>query len=99
MDRRREGRAGSARRSGSGVLSVISVLAAGTRGDAQPPAMLCRELARRGHEVRFLAHAEFANMVEDSGVSLKPLPGDLHAELMSTDAQKFFSEGGNPLTF
>ncbi len=80
-------------------MSVISVLAAGTRGDAQPPAMLCRELARRGHEVRFLAHAEFANMVEGSGVSPKPLPGDLHAELVSADAQKFFNKGGNPFTF
>ncbi|MGN6515528.1 MAG: glycosyltransferase [Rhizomicrobium sp.] len=75
------------------------MIAAGTRGDAQPPAMLCRELARRGHEVRFIAQSEFADMIEGSGVSLKPLPGDLHAELMSADAQKFFAGGGNPLTF
>lgn len=61
--------------------------------------MLCRELARRGHEVRFIAQREFADMIEGSGVSLKPLPGDLHAELMSADAQKFFASGGNPFTF
>jgi UDP:flavonoid glycosyltransferase YjiC (YdhE family) len=79
-------------------MAVISVLAAGTRGDAQPPAMLCRELARRGHEVRFLAHPEFKNMLDGSDAVLKPLPGDLHAELMSADAQKFFA-GGNPLAF
>jgi len=78
---------------------IISILAAGTRGDAQPPAMLCRELAKRGHEVRFIAQAEFANMVEGSDVVLKPLPGDLHAELMGAGTQKFFSEGGNPLAF
>lgn len=78
---------------------IISVLAAGTRGDAQPPAMLCRELARRGHEVRFLVQPDFAGMIEGSGVVLKPLGGDLQAELMSTDARKFFSEGGNPFTF
>ena len=60
-------------------MAVISLLAAGTRGDAQPPAMLCRELARRGHDVRFVAQPEFANMIEGSGVELKPLPGNLHA--------------------
>ena len=60
--------------------------------------MLCRELARRGHEVRFLAHVEFANMIEGSDVMLKPLPGDLHKEFMSADAQKFF-QGGNPFSF
>lgn len=80
-------------------MAVISVLAAGTRGDAQPPAMLCRELARRGHEVRFIAHHEFADMVEGSDISLKPLPGDLKTEFLAPDAQKFFAEGGNPLTF
>lgn len=80
-------------------MAVISVLAAGTRGDAQPPAMLCRELARRGHEVRFIAQREFADMIAGSGVSLKPLPGDLHAELNSADAQTFFAGGSNPLTF
>ncbi|MGN6149559.1 MAG: glycosyltransferase [Rhizomicrobium sp.] len=80
-------------------MAVISVIAAGTRGDAQPPAMLCRELAGRGHEVRFIAQREFADMIEGSDVSLKPLPGDLHAELTSADAQKFFAGGSNPLTF
>jgi UDP:flavonoid glycosyltransferase YjiC (YdhE family) len=80
-------------------MAVISVLAAGTRGDAQPPAMLCRELARRGHEVRFIAQREFADMLEGSDVSLKPLPGNLHAELASPDAQKFFAGGSNPFSF
>jgi UDP:flavonoid glycosyltransferase YjiC (YdhE family) len=61
--------------------------------------MLCRELARRGHEVRFIAQREFADMVEGSDVSLKPLPGDLHAELASPDAQKFFAGGSNPFSF
>jgi len=78
---------------------IISVLAAGTRGDAQPPAMLCRELARRGHEVRFIAQRDFSDMIEGSDVSLKALPGDLHAELTSGDAQNFFAGGGNPLSF
>jgi len=40
---------------------IVSVLAAGTRGDVQPPAALCRELARRGHEVRLLAHSDFGD--------------------------------------
>jgi UDP:flavonoid glycosyltransferase YjiC (YdhE family) len=60
--------------------------------------VLCRELARRGHEVRFVAHAEFQNMIEGSNVALKPLPGDLRTEFMSADAQKFFASG-NPATF
>ncbi|HEY7978822.1 MAG TPA: glycosyltransferase, partial [Rhizomicrobium sp.] len=79
-------------------MAVISVLAAGTRGDAQPPAMLCRELAKRGHEVRFLAHAEFKNMVDGSDVALRPLPGDLRNEFLSADAQNFFASG-NPAAF
>lgn len=78
---------------------IVSVIAAGTRGDAQPPAMLCRELARRGHDVRFIVQREFADMIEGSDVALKPLPGDLHAELTSTDAQHFFAGGGNPFSF
>ena len=78
---------------------IISILAAGTRGDAQPPAMLCRELAKRGHDVRFIAQAEYANMIEGSSVTLKALPGDLHAELNGAEARKFFNEGGNPIAF
>jgi UDP:flavonoid glycosyltransferase YjiC (YdhE family) len=78
---------------------IVSVLAAGTQGDVQPPAALCRELARRGHEVRLLAHSDFADMIEGSTVTLKPLAGDLRAEFESPDAQKFFDKGGNPFTF
>lgn len=78
---------------------IVSILAAGTRGDAQPPAMLCRELARRGHEARFIAHADFANMVEGCEVLFKPLPGDIRKELDSPQGKAFFAGGANPFAF
>lgn len=80
-------------------MSVISILAAGTRGDVQPPAAFCRELAGRGHEVRLVAHTEFADLLDGSAVTLKPLIGNIHEELASADARRFFADGGNPFTF
>lgn len=80
-------------------MAVISVLAAGTRGDVQPPAAFCKELDRRGHEVRLIAHKEFGDLVAGSDVRLKPLVGNIHEEFTSPDARRFFAAGGNPFTF
>ncbi|HEX2593665.1 MAG TPA: glycosyltransferase [Rhizomicrobium sp.] len=78
---------------------IVSILAAGTRGDVQPPAALALRLASRGHEVRLLAHSEFESLVAGSDVVFKTLPGDLRKELDSDGSKTFFASGGNPLGF
>jgi UDP:flavonoid glycosyltransferase YjiC (YdhE family) len=61
--------------------------------------MLCRELARRGHEARFIAHADFQDMIAGSDVVFKPLPGDIRKELDSPQGKAFFAGGANPFAF
>jgi len=78
---------------------IVSVLAAGSRGDVQPPAALALALAARGHEAHLVAHSEFAGLVEGSAVVFDPLTGDIRAELDSPEARAFFAGGSNPLAF
>ncbi|MFV3131695.1 glycosyltransferase [Niveispirillum sp. KHB5.9] len=75
----------------------IVMMALGSRGDIQPFAALAAGLAARGHAVRLLTYAGFADLVEGRGVTLVPVDGDIREDLGSEAAQKMFDEGASPL--
>ena len=76
----------------------IAIIAAGSRGDVQPPAGLAAALAACGHEPRLVAPPEFASLAAP-GVDFVPLPIDIRAELASGPSSAMFERGGNPLVF
>src|ERR1700712_5053876 len=78
---------------------IISILAAGTRGDVQPCAALAVALTARAHEVRLTAEQEFAGLVDGTAVAFKPIPGNIRTELEGPEGRAFFEGGGNPFSF
>lgn len=75
----------------------ITILAHGTRGDAQPGIALGKGLAARGHTVTVLASAGFEAWIRGHGLEAAPSSVDVQA-LMATDAGQEWSErGNNPL--
>lgn len=75
----------------------IVMMALGSRGDVQPFVALAAGLAARGHAVRLLTYAAFADLVEGRGVSLVPVEGDIRQDLESDAAAKMFDAGASPL--
>lgn len=59
----------------------IAIVAAGSRGDAEPFLALARALRERGHEPLFLGHSEFGARAHHVGVPFRPMPGDPRAIL------------------
>ncbi len=64
----------------------IVAITHGSTGDTLPPAVLLKELYRRGHEVLLLAAPAFQNLAEEFSVPLLPIPPwgdeDVMAEAM-----------------
>lgn len=75
----------------------IVMMALGSRGDVQPFAALAAGLAARGHVVRLLTYAAFADLVEGRDVVLVPVDGDIRQDLESEAAARMFDEGASPL--
>ena len=76
----------------------IAIIAAGSRGDVQPPAGLAAALAARGHETRLVVPPEFARLAPH-GVTFVPLPLDIRGELQHGPSAAMFERGGNPIVF
>ena len=55
---------------------LLTIVAAGTRGDVQPFASLGSALVDRGHAVRLATHARFGSLVASYGLDFAELPGD-----------------------
>ncbi len=71
----------------------ISIQTLGTRGDVQPYLALAQGLIRRGHELQLAAPAQFADLVQASGVRFASLPGEFLA-LLDTPEGKAAVAGG-----
>jgi sterol 3beta-glucosyltransferase len=54
----------------------ILIVTAGSRGDVAPFTGLGQRLRQAGHEVALAAHDRFADLVRDSGLDHRTLPGD-----------------------
>ena len=76
----------------------ITIFAAGSRGDIQPCLALGKGLQAAGYAVRLAAPEDFAEFVQQHGVTFFPLRGDVQ-KIMASDTGREFMEtgGGNPL--
>jgi sterol 3beta-glucosyltransferase len=57
----------------------VAIVAAGSRGDVQPHVALGAGLRDAGHEVRFLASADFRELIEDHGLEFFDIGGSMEA--------------------
>ncbi len=70
----------------------ITIVALGSRGDVQPHAALGQGLHEAGHEVRFLASADFRDLIEDHGLEFVDIGGSMEAVAAEMND---LLEGGN----
>ena len=76
----------------------IAIIAAGSRGDVQPPAALAKALAERGHEPLLVVSEAFRSLAAP-GVTFFPMPLDIRAEMQSEETARLFAGRGNPVAF
>ncbi len=77
---------------------LITVFAAGSRGDIQPCVVLSRGLQQAGYRVRLAAPQDFADFIQSSGVDFFPLRGDVQQAMASDTGRQYMESGGaNPL--
>jgi sterol 3beta-glucosyltransferase len=75
----------------------IAVLSLGSRGDVQPLVALAAELEKRGHDVRLVTHANFAELAAGRGIAFEGVAGDFQSVLNSEDGQRLTASGRSPL--
>lgn len=75
---------------------TIVLLAAGTRGDVQPYVALGVALRRAGQRVRIATFSAFTSLVENAGLELYPLLGDV-AGIAASEGMRHAVEADNPL--
>jgi sterol 3beta-glucosyltransferase len=75
---------------------LITILAAGTRGDVQPYIALGLELKKTGHNVRIVTFKNFEDFVKSFGLDFYPIKGDVSKVALS-DSTKSARQADNPL--
>lgn len=78
-------------------MSRITIIAFGTRGDAQPAVAVGRALQAGGHRVRLLVGANFASWVAGFGLETAVATVDIQAMMESAGGQEWVERGSNPL--
>ena len=78
-------------------MSVITFIAYGTRGDVQPAIALGKALHQRGHTVRILAGANFADWIRQHGLLPLPTQIDMQALMASEGGRDWVEKGHNPV--
>ena len=74
---------------------LITILAAGSRGDVQPFIALGVELKKAGYDVRIAAHENFSEFVKGFGLDFYKVKGDISA-VASSEEVKSAREADNP---
>jgi sterol 3beta-glucosyltransferase len=75
---------------------MITILAAGSRGDTQPFLALGVALKQSGHEVRITSHKNNESLIKGLGLELFPLEGDI-AQIISSQVGVEAMQADNPL--
>ena len=75
---------------------VITILAAGTRGDVQPYIALGIELKKTGHNVRIATFKNFENFVKGYNLEFYPIRGDVSRVALS-ESTRDARQADNPL--
>lgn len=73
----------------------IHIIALGTRGDVQPALALALRLKQAGHEIGFLAGANFESWIKRYGIDFTPTI-DIEETMRSPDGIKWVEKGTNP---
>lgn len=75
---------------------MITILAAGSRGDTQPYLALGSSLIRSGYKVRIATFAAYANLVQAAGLEHFPLAGDIE-QVTNSEVGAQAMQADNPL--
>ncbi len=75
---------------------MITILAAGSRGDTQPYLALGAALRRAGHKVRIATFGVYEDLVRGAGLELFPLSGDI-TQVVQSEAGTEAMQADNPL--
>jgi sterol 3beta-glucosyltransferase len=75
---------------------MITILAAGSRGDTQPYLALGAALKKSGHQVRIATFALYEDLVRGVGLELFPLSGDI-TQVINSEAGKEAMQADNPI--
>jgi sterol 3beta-glucosyltransferase len=75
----------------------ITIIALGTRGDAQPAITLGNALQALGHQVRLLASANFRAWIESHGLEAAVSRVDVQAVMNSAGGLEWSEQGTNPI--
>ena len=75
---------------------LISILAAGSRGDVQPYIALGVELKKAGQRVRIVTFKNFENFITENGLEFVPIRGDINKIAASADL-RHAGQADNPL--
>ena len=78
-------------------MSVITFIAYGTRGDVQPAVAVGKALRQRGHTVRLIAGANFADWIQHHGLIPVPTQIDMQAIMASEGGRDWVEKGHNPV--
>ena len=78
-------------------MARVTIIAHGTRGDAQPAISLGLSLLARGHRVRVVASMGFRAWIEGHGLEAAPSGIDMETTMRSEQGQRWVAEGHNPL--
>lgn len=76
----------------------LVIVTTGTRGDVAPYVGLGMGLRAAGYDVALAAQEPFAAMVREGGLEFRRIPGDLRADLASTDGRRWQEGGLGPRT-
>ncbi|HEY1013695.1 MAG TPA: glycosyltransferase, partial [Herpetosiphonaceae bacterium] len=75
----------------------MTILAIGTRGDVQPAIAVGKALQGRGHHVRLLAGANFADWIRSHGLEAAPSAVDMQALMEGPLGQEWMHSGQHPI--
>jgi sterol 3beta-glucosyltransferase len=75
----------------------VAILTFGTRGDAQPYAVLGDHLRRRGHDVRLTVASNLVGMIEQAGLPATAIPIDSQEFMSSREGREILSAGRTTL--
>ena len=72
----------------------IVIIAPGSRGDVEPYIALGKGLKKAGHDIRFISHVNFAELVNSQGLEFWPVDVDVQGIAQSADMRERLG-GGN----
>jgi sterol 3beta-glucosyltransferase len=71
----------------------IAIIALGSRGDVQPYIALGKGLKKSGHNIRFVTHQNFDEMVNSHGLEVWPVEGSVQDIAQSKEMQGHIEKG------